>query len=385
MTDPFTPGDPVVHQIIPSLHIADASGTHTLHARDALRQAGIVSELFVEHVDAPLRTEARHIDELDAYSIPGRTMLMYQLAVGSTLVDRLVCRHEPLLVNYHNLTPASFYWQWAPDWLDAVESGRQQLHRLASKVVHAIAVSPFNERDLLAAGYRSTSVVPPFVDVGTSGGASPDPAVVDGHDHCGNSAGAPHGTRWLFVGKLLPHKAVHELVKAFAAYRGVFDPMASLTIVGGHPVPAYTKAVREYVAALGLADAVHLPGTVDDRVLRAQYRQADVFVCLSDHEGFCFPLLEAMHHDVPVVCADAGALPDTAGDAALVLRDRSAGAVATAVHRVVDDRALRARLTTAGQARVREFDLQRTAERFVDVIRQVWRRLGASRPVSRVP
>jgi glycosyltransferase involved in cell wall biosynthesis len=238
--------------------------------------------------------------------------------------------------------------------------------------------------------------VPPFVDVGASDRAWTDPVGTDGlggdrsaTDGLGpegpgrrrNTAGTLDGTRWLFVGKLLPHKGAHEVVKAFAAYRSAFDPTASLTLVGGHPIPAYTTAVREYVAALGLEGAVHLPGTIDDHALRGQYRQADVFVCLSDHEGFCFPLLEAMHHDVPVVCADAGALPDTAGSAALVLGDRSAGAVATAVHRVIVDGALRARLTTAGRARVTAFDLQRTAERFVLVVRQAWARLRPSGPV----
>ncbi|MHB8330330.1 MAG: hypothetical protein ACYDD6_12030, partial [Acidimicrobiales bacterium] len=155
----------VVHQILPSLHEADASGAHTLHARDALRAAGYDSEVFVEHVDAPLAAEAHPIADLDAHVERGRTALLYQLAVGSAVVDGLLARPEPLLVNYHNLTPASFFWPWAPAWLDAVEAGRRQLHLLASRVAHAIAVSEFNECDLPAAGYTSTSVVPPFVDV----------------------------------------------------------------------------------------------------------------------------------------------------------------------------------------------------------------------------
>ena len=155
-----------VHQVLPSLHVADASGAHTLHARDALRDAGFASEIFVEHVDPPLAAQARPFDDLDRFVVPGRSAVLYQLAVGSVLVDHLLRRREPLLVNYHNLTPASFFWQWAPDWLYAVEAGREQLYRLAPRVTHAIAVSRFNEQDLQGAGYRSTSVVPPFVDVG---------------------------------------------------------------------------------------------------------------------------------------------------------------------------------------------------------------------------
>ncbi|MGO9342330.1 MAG: hypothetical protein ACLP6E_07395, partial [Acidimicrobiales bacterium] len=160
-----------VHQVLPSLHVADASGAHTLHARDALREAGFSSELFVDLVDAPLAHEVKTFDELDGFVVPDATAIIYQLAVGSRLVDQLIARKEPLIVNYHNLTPASFFWKWAPDWLDAVALGRSQLHGLAGRTTHAIAVSEFNERDLRGAGYMSTAVVPPFVDVASLGPA----------------------------------------------------------------------------------------------------------------------------------------------------------------------------------------------------------------------
>lgn len=363
------PGALSVHQLLPSLHVADASGAHTLHARSALRAAGFASELFVEHVDAPLAAQAHPLHELDAHVVPGRTLLVYQLAVGSTMVDALMARAEPLVVNYHNLTPASFFWQWAPDWLGAVESGRQQLHRLVPRVAHAIAVSAFNERDLQSAGYRSTSVVPPFVDVGAFGTA-------------GGGAGGGGGARWLFVGKVLPHKAAHDVVKALAAYRRAYDASASLSLVGGHPVASYADAVRGFGAALGLGGGLDMTGPVSHQELTARYRRADVFVCLSDHEGFCFPLLEAMHHGVPVVAYGAGAVADTAGDAALVLEDKDPAVVAAAVHRVMTDPALRARLVAAGRRRLETFDLDRTSERFVAAIRQVLERPGLLGVVS---
>ena len=378
-----------VHLLLPSLHVADASGAHTLAARDALRAAGFVSELFVEHVDAPLAGEAHHVDRLDDFVVAGRTVLVYQLAVGSAIAERLMQRGEPLVVNYHNLTPASFFWQWAPDWLGAVESGRQQLHRLAPRVTHAIAVSAFNERDLRAAGYRSTSVVPPFVDLGAFGPRADADADADADAAAGVSAGAggdrvrgSGGTSWLFVGKLLPHKAAHDLVKALAAYRRGFDPTASLTLVGGHPVPSYAAAVRGYAHELGLADAVRLVGSVSLDELVGHYRTADAFVCLSDHEGFCFPLLEAMHHGVPVVAFDAGAVRDTAGPAALVLAEKSPAVVATAVHRAVADAELRARLVAAGAERLGAFALERTAQRFVDTLRGVMARPDLLRAAS---
>jgi glycosyltransferase involved in cell wall biosynthesis len=374
-----------VHQVLPSLHVADAAGLHTLRVRDALRAAGMQSEIFfVESVDPPLAREARRFAELDRHVTPGRTAILYQLAVGSPVADVLLHRPEPLLVNYHNLTPASFYWQWAPSWLVAVETGRQQLHRLAARTVHAIAVSSFNERDLVAAGYRSTAVVPPLVDVGSlsrrrsddgpdgphggdagDGGGAGDQGGPVGRTGAegdpGDGGATPRttgrcGARWLFVGKLLPHKAAHHVVRALAAYRRAYDPEAHLVLVGGHPIPEYAEAVESYADELGLGAGVELAGTVSDQRLDELYRTSDVFVCLSDHEGFCFPLLEAMQHGLPVVAATGGAVADTLGSGGVLLADKSPGTVAAAVHGVMRDPERRTRLIAAGRQRVAQLD-----------------------------
>ena len=364
-----------VHQVLPSLHVADASGGHTLRLRQALRRAGLTSEIFVEQVDQPLADQARPFGELAGRVEPGRTAVLYQLSVGSALVDRLLERPEPLLVNYHNLTPASFFWEWAPDWLDAVALGRRQLYALADRTVHAIADSTFNQRDLVAAGYRSTAVVPPLVEVparppGSAGGAAADVGPVTG-------GGA---TRWLFVGKLLPHKGAHRLVQALAAYRAAYDPEATLTVVGGAPIPAYRDAVVAYAGDLGLAGAVTMAGTVSDEELDRRFAEAHVFVCLSAHEGFCFPLVEAMARDLPVVAWDTGAVADTAGDAAVLLRRPSAPVVAAAVHRVVTDGRLRRLLVRRGRARVAAFDVERSG---AALVAEVCRALAALDPRSR--
>lgn len=392
---PFT----AVHQVLPSLHVADASGDHTLRARDALRRAGFSSDVFVDQVDPALAAEARPFGELDAAVVAGRTALLYQLSVGSVLVDRLLGRPEPLLVNYHNLTPASFFWEWAPQWLDAVALGRRQLHQLADRTCHAIADSEFNRRDLVAAGYRSTVVVPPIVAAGPIGqpghpratgtgprrasgtGPGADPQVAAGLDaeaepeRAGRPApAAGRGARWLFVGSLLPHKGAHRVVQALAAYRSAFDPAARLALVGGTPIDGYRHAVESYAADLGLGDAVTVTGKVGDAELQRHYAEADVFVCLSAHEGFCFPLVEAMARDLPVVAFDAGAVAGTAGDAAVVLRRANPVTVAAAVHRVLSDEHLRSTLVRRGRRRLAVFDPVRTSEALVAEVR---RALGA--------
>jgi glycosyltransferase involved in cell wall biosynthesis len=132
-------------------------------------------------------------------------------------------------------------------------------------------------------------------------------------------------------------------------------------------VPRYRTALEGLVEDLDLRDAVTLTGGVAAEVLAAHYASADVFVCLSEHEGFCVPLLEAMHHRVPVVAYAAAAVPETLGGAGVLLADKSPLTVAAALHLLQADAGLRAALVAAGSARVAEFRLDRTRARYVEL------------------
>src|SRR5205807_7237378 len=139
-------------------------------------------------------------------------------------------------------------------------------------------------------------------------------------------------------------------VKAFAAYRAMYDPAARLWLVGRSSSDTYVDAVHGFVAALGLEGAVTITGGVAAAELEAHYRAAGVFVCLSDHEGFCTPLIEAMGHDVPVVAFASSAVPETLGTppAGVLLPRKTPPFVAAAVQRVLTDGPLRAALVDAG-------------------------------------
>lgn len=370
-------GPLVVHQLLPNLSPGDAAGHHALQVRDVLRRAGFESELFCTTIASELAGEAHPVAELPAYCRRGRTALLYQFAIGSVLADIILERPEPVIVNYHNLTPGSFFWQWDPGQLEGILWGQRQLHQLVHRTVHAIGVSAFNTRDLEHAGYVSTATVPPLLDVASFDGAADATALARWGGPARRDAPAvERGARWLFVGRLAPNKAAHDLVKALAAYRRAYDPDARLLLVGGHGIPSYADAVRRLVGALGLDAAVELVGSVTHAELAAAYAAADVFVCLSDHEGFCFPLVEAMYHGVPVVGYDAGAVGDTIGSGGVVLRSKSPATVAAAVSRVVQVPGRRQALAAAGRDRVSAFSLDRTAPRMVAEVRQGLRNAG---------
>ena len=176
---------------------------------------------------------------------------------------------------------------------------------------------------------------------------------------------------WLFVGRLAPNKCQHDLIKALAAYRRLYDPQARLHLVGGSSSNAYRTALEAFVDHLDLGEAVFLHGGVSPGALVAHYRAADVFVCLSEHEGFCVPLLEAVHHRLPVVALAEAAVPETVEGAGVLLPAKEPARVAAAVHRVLGDPDLRAALVVAGTARLADFALERTRPVLLDAIATV--------------
>jgi L-malate glycosyltransferase len=350
-----------VDQVIPSLASRDAIGRHTLEIRDALAEAGFDSEIFYGNCTPDVAEEGR---PLAAMGRTGRDRyLLYQASIGSPTFDVLAARAEPKLVNYHNITPAELLDEWAPEVGYEVRLGRTQLARLSADSRLAVADSGYNESELLEVGYANTAVVPLLIDM-TSAGDEPDPVVLARLAE----ARAEGGADFLFVGKVSPHKAPHDLVKMLAVYRRLYDPKARLHLVGSPLGDRYEPALHAFAARLGLADAVLVTGSLSPAGLEAYYRTFDAFVCASDHEGFCVPLVEAMGHGVPVVAYGVTAVPETVGEAGLVLPTKEPARFAAAVHRVLTDEALRARLAGAAARRVEHFSLARSRRRFVELV-----------------
>jgi L-malate glycosyltransferase len=351
-----------VDQVIPSLASRDAIGVHTLNLRDGLRAAGIDSDIFYGNHTPDVEHEGRPVIELGR---AGRDRwLLYQASIGSPVYDIFAARSEPKLVNYHNITPAPLLRDWEPAVAYEASLGRTQLARLASQSRFAVADSAFNESELLALGYVGTAVVPLLIDMHSKSDA-PDPDLAASLARRKEREG---GADLLYVGKISPHKAPHDLVKMLDVLRRTDDPAARLHMVGSPLGQTYEPALRSFIEDLGLGEVALLPGSVTGAQLEAYLRAADVFVMASDHEGFCVPLAEAMGHGVPIVAYGVTAVPETVGGAGLVLDDKSPIPFAAAVGRVLRDPTLHRVLAEAGTRRAAQFDLAASTAHFVSLI-----------------
>ena len=167
------------------------------------------------------------------------------------------------------------------------------------------------------------------------------------------TAPAGYGPLIVCVGRLAPNKRHDLIFDAFSAYQRECAPDARLVVVGEPISPAYGELIERLVAESG-ARGIELAGGLDQADLNATYAAADALLHLSDHEGFCIPLLEAFHFDLPVVAKPTGAMPGVAGDAAL-WTDEDPAVTAELLDLAVRDEALRAEVTRRGREQLENY------------------------------
>jgi glycosyltransferase involved in cell wall biosynthesis len=262
-------------------------------------------------------------------------------------MDPLLELPQRKVLVYHNITPAKFFWNVDPVVAVVCELGRDKLPALVGTSRVTAGVSSYNAGELRAAGARDPRVVPVLLD----------PARL-AHD----GAEAPaHGPLVLAVGRLAPHKRPDLVIRAFALYQRLHAPDARLLCVGLPQHPQYLTRLERLVEETG-AEHVRLAGALGDGELGTAYSAASVLLSLSEHEGFCIPLVEAFHNELPVVARPSGGMPEVGGDAVLWVEDEDdLSVVAELLHLAVADAELRAELVSRGRLRAQEFAPERVA------------------------
>jgi glycosyltransferase involved in cell wall biosynthesis len=353
-----------VHQFLPVFAAGDAIGNHVLRIRDTLRAAGYDSEIFADDIHPPMRKHARHYLDFRPPAGGKGVHLLYHLSTGSRMAAWLAEQPVPLGVDYHNITPAEYFDRWQPTAAQVARAARAEMRQLASAVAYGLADSTYNALELVEEGYPDTAVVPILIDFADFDSTAPDAATLTRLRRRAEGGGA----HWIFVGRVAANKCQHDIIAAFAVYRRLFDPKARLSIVGGRTLLLYSRALERLADELGVADAVDFTNDVKFPQLLAYYRAADVYVSLSEHEGFCVPLVEAMHFGVPTVSYATTAIPETVGDATLLLPEKDPLQVAVAVHRVLSDDPLRKAMIEAGHRRVEHFSLENNRRRLLEAL-----------------
>lgn len=358
-----------VHQFLPTLGYRDAVGNHSIVLREALAERGVTGEIWPQiilpemndYAAGPYPDYARRRRERSV-----REVLLYQTSTGSNeLMNFLMGRPEPKFLWYHNITPPGYFHAFDPGAAMSMARGREELKVLAPQVAGAVADSEFNARDLRKLGIPAIRVVPPYLPPGLD--AQPHP------DLASWLRRTKTGTDLLFVGRIAPNKGHVHLLKLLAALRAAVDPGARLFVVGSWGPERYMELLFHVRDRLGL-EGVVFPGSVSSERLAAYYQESDMLVCLSEHEGYGLPLVEAMRARLPVVAYDAGAVGETLGGAGVLVRTLDPQILAEVVGRVASDLELREQIVRGQEERLVEIERAPRCDVLLELVRTVLER-----------
>ena len=329
-----------VDQLVPAFHRGDAIGDEAFELKAFLRGQGYESEIYCLTRDRGLESQARLFPEFPPPSPSDITILHF--ALPSPLTQALAALPSKKAMIYHNITPPGFFMGLNPEMARISRIGRRELRSLQPSVDLSLADSEYNRLELEALGFRNTHVFPLFVDFAKY--ARPASRFVQGlfRDDRVNI---------LFVGRVAPNKRIENLVRTLFYFKKYISPLVRLIVVGKTTTfPPYFEAVSRIADEFYLKpEEITFLGHVPDEEMFAVYRASDVFLSLSEHEGFCLPLVESMIFDLPVVALASTAVPYTLGESGVLVREFRPDRVAELVDIVARDAALRETLIAAGR------------------------------------
>jgi len=348
-----------IHQWVPAAHRGDAIGDSARAVRGMLRGMGHDSDIFALTIDEDMRDEARPFTDPAAAA---GDVTIFHFALPSPMTEAFANLRGRKILQYHNITPAAFFAPYDAGLFRLAALGRRELATLAGRVDLGLGDSDFNRQELESLGFERTGVMPIAVNTARITDGPPRPALErilgDGLINI------------LFVGRIVPNKRIEDHIRLAETYKRYVDAYYRFIFVGRYDgLPRYYAQIRALLEQYEmLPDRFWFTGPVPDEDLAAFYRWADAYVSLSEHEGFCVPLVEAMAADVPIVAYAAGAVPETLGGAGLLFSPKDMEVAAELLGTVVYDRGVREGVLEGQRRRLRDFAPDRIESRLREVL-----------------
>jgi glycosyltransferase involved in cell wall biosynthesis len=352
----------IINQWVPAAHRGDAIGDSARRVRDLLRTMGHEGELYALTIDDDLRSEVRPFSD-PAARRGDLTILHYALPSPMTAPFASLVRGRVL--QYHNVTPATFFAPYDSGLFRLASLGREELATLVRHVDLALGDSEYNRQELLSLGFEAAGVFPIAVDTARITQPAERPALEDVLDD--------GKVNFLFVGRIAPNKKIEDHIRLAEVYKRYVDSHYRFIFVGRNDVvPQYYSMIRRLMAEYRmLSDRFVFTGPVPDAELAVYYRHAAVYISLSEHEGFCVPLVEAMAADVPVLAYAAAAVPDTLGGAGVQFAPKDLEIAAELLGALAFDDDLRASVIAGQRRRLADFGDARIRSELATVLHQL--------------
>lgn len=349
----------IINQWVPAAHRGDAVGDSARRMRTLLRAMGCESEIYALTMDDDLRGDVRPFSDPQARA---GDLTLFHFALPSPMTDAFARLGRGRILQYHNVTPASYFAPYDPALFRLASIARRELATLVGHVDLALGVSEFNRCELEALGFAPTGVLPLAVDLSRITRPVSRPALSKALDD--------DFVNFLFVGRIAPNKKIEDHIRLAEHYKRYVDAYYRFIFVGKtDAVPRYYATIRAQMSEYQLLNERFIfTGPVSDDDLAVYYRHAAVYISLSEHEGFCAPLLEAMAADVPVLAYSAAAVPETLGGAGLQFFPKDMEYAAELLGALAFDDDLRAKVLSGQRARLAQFGDDRIRRELAAVV-----------------
>ena len=336
-----------IHQFAAGFSKGDAISNEALLMRDTLRKWGYRSEIYSEsaRILPELRKTIRDIQLAETEIGPDDIVLLH-LSIGSVVNLRFSALNCKKALLYHNITPPDQLKGLQPQSARHAEKGLQQARLLAGCATVNLADSQFNADELNNFGYSNVQVLPLMLDFSQLSRRIDRKTLQSYQDGLANI---------LFVGRCVPNKRIEDLLAAFYYYQHFSNPNSRLIHAGSFNG---TESYHAYLLTLAHENELRntaMPGSVPQQELNAYFATASLFLCMSEHEGFCIPLLEAMEHDIPVLAYDAGAVAETMDGAGVLFHKKDYAALGEMMHQLISNQPFREQILAGQRERINRY------------------------------
>ena len=347
--DEFKKSKKRVIQIVSAVKYGDAVGNDVIAIQSALKEAGYTTGIFAEFVSDKIETGVVFpFDMLP--QLREDDIIIYHFAAEDHFKDFIKNVPCKVVLRYHNVTPPEFFEGYDEGARQNTALGLEEIKELADAIDYGLVVSEFNRDDLVSYGYKCPMDIAPILIRFDDYKQVPNQEVVN------NYSDGKHNI--LFVGRVAPNKKIEDVISAFAEYKKTYDKEARLFLVGGcKESDVYYQKLMEHIARLQVQDVIFSGHIAFDEIL-AYYTVADLFLCMSEHEGFCVPLVEAMFFEVPIIAYNACAVPNTLGGSGCLVESKDFEDIAKKMNSILMNRATIAEMIQNQNRRLADFDNQ---------------------------
>lgn len=351
----------IIEQFLPAFHYGDATSNSALAFHNFLLDSGVDSRLISMTSDKNVRDK---IVLFKDYKEEASSLKILHFAIPSLLTDYFLKTKGKKVMIYHNITPSYFFTDYSDFLTGFTAAGRKHLEKLKDCFDLSIGVSIYNEAELKELGFRNTEVFPLIIDLKDYDKE---------HSRAFYNLIKDERKNILCVGRVAPNKKLEDAVKMLFFYKKYLSPSIRLIVAGNiDSVQKYFFAVRDLASRFYLtSEDIIFTGHIKFDEFLAVYKASDVYLSVSEHEGFCLPVIESFKMDVPVVAYNAGAISETVGEGGVILSDKEPDTTAGVLQYVIENKKIRQKLSSAAQNSLNFYEESSNPEKLLNILKKI--------------